>query len=169
MKKLLFIALLFTACLGMAQPNNLPIWGKVPWVCAGTITATTTSTHKVNTTNMIELNSGPNGSAIGSIVFAADTATPNTASSGIAGIGLIYLTDTSGANPGYYTSVTLDYVTSSTTVGPLSFNSSGLQHSPALIMYNMPLTIGPNQKVYLGATVMPTGGYYRVYMQRYDY
>jgi hypothetical protein len=119
--------------------NTTPIFALSPETKLATITATTTDKSGATTTNIIDLlTATTNGTKVTQIKFKS------TGNSG-AGLGLVWVTDTAGANPRLLAEGAIAAVTSSTTVA-----------TAEVILFFRDLQLKSGQKIQVGATVVTT-------------
>jgi hypothetical protein len=119
--------------------NIAPIFALVPEVKRAVITAATTDKSGADPTNLVELVTGAtDGTKVTWIKFKhVGTST--------AGIYLIFVTDTSGANPRLYAEILISAVTSA---------SNALTHEGVISLPDFQLKFG--QKVLVGSTSVNT-------------
>ena len=122
--------------------NTNPIFALVPLVTSVTITATTTDKSGATNTNIKTLyTAATNGTKITQIGFKC-------VGNSSAGIFLIWITDTSGANPILFEEILIAAVTSSNTVATYK----------AVNNYS-DLELKSGQQIWVGATVVTTSIY----------
>ena len=122
--------------------NFNPIFALVPQVPAQTITATTTDKSGATNTNIkILYTAATNGTKITQIGFKC-------VGNSSAGLLLIWITDTSGANPILFDEIAISAVTSSTTVS-----------TARLVNTYSDLQLKSGQQIWVGATVVTTNIY----------
>jgi hypothetical protein len=119
--------------------NFKPVFALTPETRLATITATTTDKSGATTTNIVDLvTASTDGTKVTQIKY-------KHVGNSSAGILLVWVTDTSGANPRLLAESTYSAITSSTTVataeGTLTFND---------------LQLKSGQKIQVGATVTTT-------------
>jgi hypothetical protein len=119
--------------------NTKPVFALSPETRLATITATTTDKSGATTANIVDLvTASTDGTKVTQIVY-------KHVGNSSAGILLVWVTDTSGANPRLLAESTYSAITSSTTVatagGTLTFND---------------LQLKSGQKIQVGATVTTT-------------
>jgi hypothetical protein len=121
--------------------NTSPIFALVPETKIVTVTTATTDRTGATTTNLVELlTAGTDGTKITQI--GAKVAGTNTAC-----LVLIFITDTSGANPKLYDEISLSAVTPTTTVT-----------SERKVTAYSDLQLKSGQKVLVGTTVAQAAG-----------
>lgn len=115
--------------------NIAPIFALVPEIKRAVITATTTDKTGATPANLVDLVTGAtDGTKVTWIKF-------KHAGSSTAGIYLVFITDTAGANPRLYAEIAITAIGSSTTV---------LSHENTLFIADFQLKAG--QKILVGAT-----------------
>jgi hypothetical protein len=121
--------------------NTSPIFALVPETKIVTVTTATTDRTGATTTNLVELlTAGTDGTKITQI--GAKVAGTNTAC-----LVLIFITDTTGANPKLYDEILLSAVTATTTVT-----------SDRKVTAYSDLQLKSGQKVLVGTTVAQAAG-----------
>jgi hypothetical protein len=121
--------------------NTSPIFALVPETKIVTVTAATTDRTGATTSNLVELlTAGTDGTKITQI--GAKVAGDNTGC-----LVLIFITDTSGANPKLYDEIVLEAITASTTVT-----------SERQVSAYSDLQLKSGQKVLVGITVAQADG-----------
>jgi hypothetical protein len=153
MKKTLTFFLILISCTGYGQwvaPTTNPAAANHGHYIAVQITGTTTNTHNLNNhANLVLVATGTTTPiVIPSITFSND-------SLNAAGVGIVAIVDSGATLPVVIASVQLPTTSLTSTVA-----GNYVKWTPVdnyIILYN-------GQKLYVGATVLPTGSYINAYL-----